>query len=84
MMESLVNEIWGTEGKGLSLNSMRHYVQDVLDLDPMVPEKVSRDIVGHEGRDTHSKTYGAASPLTALKAAIDKLPTVLPETAFPE
>lgn len=84
LMESLVKEIWGTEGKGLSLNSMRHYVQDVLDLDPMVPDKVSRDIVGHEGKDTHTTVYGSASPLRALKAAIDKLPTVLPETAFPE
>ncbi|MGY6535103.1 MAG: site-specific integrase [Pararhodobacter sp.] len=50
LMEKMVKEIWGTNGKGLSLNSMRHYVQDVLDLDPMVPDKVSRDIVGHEGR----------------------------------
>jgi hypothetical protein len=79
-----MKEIWGTNGKGLSLNSMRHYVQDVLDLDPMVPDKVSRDFVGLEGKDTHTTTYGAASPLPALKLAIDRLPRLLPDTAYGE
>jgi integrase len=82
MMARLVKEIWGKDGQGLSLNSMRHYVQHVLDLDPLVPDKVSRDIMGHEGKDVHTSTYGAASPLIALKAAIDRLPSVLPVTAF--
>lgn len=82
LMENLIREIWGKEGEGLSLSSMRHYVQHVLDLDPEVPDKVCRDIMGHEGTDVHSTTYGAASPLDALKAAIDRLPTVLPISAL--
>ena len=75
-MEKLVTEIWGDAGRGLSLNSARHYVQHVLDLDKEVPAKVARDIMGHEGKDVHDSVYGDQSPLRALKAAIDRLPSL--------
>ena len=77
-MKSLVNEIWGEAGEGLSLNSMRHYVQNFLDLHPTIPDKVSRDLIGHEGTDTHSSVYGEHSPVTDLKRAVDMLPTIVP------
>lgn len=48
-MEKIVREIWGEAGDGLSVQSIRHYVQHLLDLDKNVPEKVSRDLMGHEG-----------------------------------
>lgn len=75
-MEKLVAVIWGDAGRGLSLNSARHYVQHVLDLDKEVPAKVARDIMGHEGKDVHDSVYGDQSPLPALKAAIDRLPSL--------
>jgi integrase len=75
-LEKLVTEIWGDAGRGLSLNSARHYVQHVLDLDKEVPAKVARDIMGHEGKDVHDSVYGDQSPLPALKAAIDRLPSL--------
>lgn len=75
-IEKLVAEIWGDAGRGLSLQSARHYVQHVLDLDKEVPAKVARDIMGHEGKDVHDSVYGDQSPLPALKAAIDRLPSL--------
>jgi integrase len=57
-VEKLVKEIWGDAGKGLSLQSARHYVQHVLDLDKEVPAKVARDLMGHEGQDVHDSVYG--------------------------
>lgn len=82
-MEKLVAEIWGDAGRGLSLNSARHYVQHVLDLDREVPAKVARDIMGHEGKDVHDSVYGDQSPLPALKAAIDRLPSLSGVLALP-
>lgn len=70
-------EIFGEKDGLLTLKSTRHYVQQILDLDPSVPEKVARDILGHDGHDVHTRTYGTASPLSALKAAIDVLPSVI-------
>lgn len=75
-MDKIVKEIWGDAGKGLSLQSARHYFQHILDLDKDVPEKVVRDLVGHEGKDVHSSVYGDQSPLPALKAALDRLPSL--------
>lgn len=70
-------EVFEEEADHVSLHSMRHYVQNILDLDQSVPDKVSRDLIGHEGFDVHTRTYGAASPLAKLKAAIDVLPSVI-------
>lgn len=82
-MEKIVREIWGEAGDGLSVQSIRHYVQHLLDLDKNVPEKVSRDLMGHEGTDVHSSVYGDQSPLVSLKAAVDRLPTVVRTQALP-
>ncbi len=75
-VEKFVKETWGDAGRGLSLQSARHYVQHVLDLDTEVPAKVARDIMGHEGQDVHESVYGDQSPVPALKAAIDRLPSL--------
>lgn len=75
-IDKIVKETWGDAGKGLSLQSARHYFQHILDLDKDVPEKVVRDLVGHEGKDVHSSVYGDQSPLPALKAALDRLPSL--------
>jgi hypothetical protein len=32
--------------------------------------------MGHEGQDVHDSVYGDHSPLPALKAAIDRLPSL--------
>jgi integrase len=82
-VEKLVKEIWGDAGRSLSLQSARHYVQHVLDLDKDVPDKVVRDLVGHEGTDVHSSVYGDQSPLDALKAGIDRLPSLINVEAWP-
>ncbi len=82
-MEKVVQEIWGDAGRGLSLQSARHYVQHVLDLDKEVPAKVARDIMGHEGKDVHDSVYGDQSPLPALKAAIDRLPSLIEFGSLP-
>ena len=70
-------ELFENEADQVSLHSMRHYVQNILDLNTAVSDKVSRDIVGHDGYDVHTKSYGEASPLVDLKAAIDLLPSVV-------
>lgn len=77
-MEAIVREVWGEQGKGLSLHSMRHYVQNLLDDDIEVGEKLARDLMGHEGKDVHSRNYGDASPLQLMKSAIERLPSVFP------
>ena len=82
-VEKFVTDIWGDAGTGLSLQSARHYVQHVLDLDKEVPAKVARDIMGHEGKDVHDSVYGDQSPIRALKAAIDRLPTLKGITSLP-
>lgn len=82
-MEKLVEEVWGEAGDGLSVQSIRHYVQHFLDLDKNVPEKVVRDLMGHEGTDVHSSVYGDQSPLVALKDAIDRLPSPIDTRALP-
>jgi integrase len=76
-LQQVCVEVFGEQEELLTLKSTRHYVQQILDLDPSVPEKVARDILGHEGYDVHTRTYGTASPLRALKAAIDVLPSVI-------
>lgn len=83
VMERMITEIWGAAGEGLSLQSARHYVQHVLDLDKSVPEKVSREIMGHEGTDVHSSVYGDQCPITDLKDAIDRLPSLINLPDFP-
>jgi DNA-directed RNA polymerase beta subunit len=83
-MEKMIAEIWGTTGEGLSLQSARHYVQHLLDLDKLVPEKVSREIMGHEGTDVHSTVYGDHCPISDLKAAIDRLPSLINLPDFPK
>lgn len=70
-------------GGGLSLQTARHYVQHILDLDKEVPAKVARDIMGHEGQDVHDSVYGDQSPLSALKAAIDRLPSMTGVVSLP-
>ena len=82
-MSKLVQEIRAEAGDGLSVQSIRHYVQHLLDLDKDVPKKVARDLMGHEGTDVHSSVYGDQSPLVALKAAIDRLPTLVNTTPLP-
>lgn len=82
-VEKLVKKIWGDAGQGLSVQSARHYVQHVLDLDKEVPAKVARDIMGHEGKDVHDSVYGDQSPIPALKAAIDRLPSLSGVLALP-
>jgi integrase len=82
-MEKIVWEIWEEAGDGLSVQSIRHYVQHLLDLDKNVPEKVVRDLMGHEGTDVHSSVYGDQSPLVALKAAVDRLPSLVRTQALP-
>lgn len=84
LMEKIVAEIWGATGEGLSLQSARHYVQHVLDLDKLVPEKVSRELMGHEGTDVHSTVYGDQCPISDLKAAIDRLPSLINLPDFPK
>ena len=82
-IEKMIAEIWGATGDGLSLQSARHYVQHILDLDKLVPEKVAREIMGHEGTDVHSTVYGDQCPITDLKAAIDRLPSLINLPSFP-
>lgn len=76
-MESLAKEIWGDDGDDLTLNSMRHYFKHTLAMDPGVPSQVCRDLMGHEGTDIHTTVYGEQTPLPMLKAAIDRLPSVI-------
>ena len=76
-MRQIVNKTFGTEGAGLSFHSLRHYVQGTLEHVPEVTDKVLRDIVGHEGKDTHERTYSKPTPPAVLQAAIERLPAVI-------
>jgi integrase len=76
-MRQIVDKTFGAEGAGLSFHSLRHYVQGTLEHVPEVTDKVLRDIVGHEGKDTHERTYSKPTPPAVLQAAIEKLPTVI-------
>lgn len=76
-MRQIIDKTFGEEGSGLSFHSLRHYVQGALEHVPEVTDKVLRDIVGHEGKDTHDRTYSKRAPTAVLQAAIEKLPTVI-------
>ncbi|KEO61244.1 site-specific integrase [Thioclava indica] len=76
-MRQIVDKTFGAEGAGLSFHSLRHYVQGTLEHVPEVTDKVLRDIVGHEGKDTHERTYSKPAPPAVLQAAIERLPTVI-------
>lgn len=76
-MRQIVDKTFGAEGAGLSFHSLRHYVQGTLEHVPEVTDKVLRDIVGHEGKDTHERTYSKPAPPAVLQAAIEKLPAVI-------
>ena len=74
-MREVIDRSLGAEGAGLTLHSCRHYVQNALD-NFGVDDKVVRDIIGHEGKDTHEKVYRKATPMHILKDAIERLPKV--------
>ncbi len=76
-MRQIVDKTFGAEGAGLSFHSLRHYVQGTLEHVPEVTDKVLRDIVGHEGKDTHERTYSKPAPPAVLQAAIERLPAVI-------
>jgi integrase len=76
-MRQIIDKTFGEEGSGLSFHSLRHYVQGALEHVPEVTDKVLRDIVGHEGKDTHDRTYSKRAPTAVLQAAIEKLPAVI-------
>ncbi|SOH95223.1 hypothetical protein SAMN06273572_10897 [Monaibacterium marinum] len=76
-MRQIVDKTFGAEGAGLSFHSLRHYVQGTLEHVPDVTDKVLRDIVGHEGKDTHERTYSKPAPPAVLQAAIERLPAVI-------
>ncbi|QCO55367.1 site-specific integrase [Pseudorhodobacter turbinis] len=76
-MRQIVDKTFGIEGAGLSFHSLRHYVQGTLEHVPEVTDKVLRDIVGHEGKDTHERTYSKPAPPAVLQAAIERLPAVI-------
>ncbi|WP_281982443.1 site-specific integrase [Thalassorhabdomicrobium marinisediminis] len=76
-MRQIVDKTFGAEGANLSFHSLRHYVQGTLEHVPEVTEKVLRDIVGHEGNDTHQRSYSKPAPTAVLQAAIERLPTVI-------
>jgi len=44
---------------------------------PEITDKVLRDIVGHEGKDTHDRTYSKPTPPAVMQAAIERLPVVI-------
>ena len=62
---------------GLSFHSLRHYAQAVLEHVPDVTDKVLRDIVGHEGKGAHERTYSKPTPPAVLQAAIERLSAVI-------
>ena len=74
-MRQIIDATLGPAGEGLSFHSFRHYVQSTLE-DIGVAEKVVRDIIGHEGKDTHQRNYSKPTPFHLLKEAIERLPVV--------
>lgn len=75
-MRQIVDDAFGPVGKGLSLQSLRHYVQNTLEECPGITEKVIRDIVDHEGKDVHQRNYSKRAQTTTLMNAINQLPIV--------
>ncbi|MFW2587311.1 tyrosine-type recombinase/integrase [Sagittula sp. SSi028] len=75
-MRGVINKQLGESGGGLSFHSYRHYVQNALDHNG-IDDKIVRDIIGHEGRDVHERTYRKQTPIAEMQAAIETLPRVL-------
>lgn len=75
-MRQIIDGEFGPNGVGLSFHSLRHYVQNFLEDNSDVSDKVIRDIVGHEGKDVHQKTYSKRAPTPTLRDAINLLPAV--------
>lgn len=61
----------------LCFHSTRHYVIDCLKRQPDISKQLRFDVLGHEGDDIQSESYGEVMPLHMLKAAIDSLPVVI-------
>lgn len=77
-MSQIVEVALGEDGGGLTFHSLRHYVQNALEDHPSkIPDKVIRDIIGHEGDDIHSRHYSKPSGLNARQEAIETLPRVM-------
>ena len=76
-MRDVIDVALGDEGADYTFHSIRHYVQNHLDLDSRNPPKIVRDIVGHEGRDQHEKVYGKTSPLDLKLEVLHRLPIVI-------
>lgn len=71
-MRDAIDEQLGDDGAPLSFHGFQHYVQNALDRNG-VDDKVVRDVVGHEGKDEHEKTYRKQSLMVEMKAAIESL-----------
>ncbi|WP_226941844.1 site-specific integrase [Pseudooceanicola spongiae] len=71
-MRDIVDETLGLDGAKLTFHSLRHYVQNALE-NCEVDEGIVRDLVGHEGKDTHERVYRKASPMAKLRDAIELL-----------
>jgi integrase len=75
-MREVIDAQLGAEGEALSFHSYRHYVQNALDR-LGVDDKIVRDVIGHEGRDDHEKTYRKQSTMRELQGAIEAMPRVM-------
>lgn len=75
-MRQIVDGVFGPSGARLSFQSLRHYVQNAMEDELGISDKVVRDIVGHEGKDVHEKTYSKHAPTERLREAINALPVV--------
>jgi integrase len=75
LMRDAIDEQLGEDGASLSFHSFRHYVQNALDRKG-VDDKVVRDVIGHEGKDEHERTYRKQSLMVEMKAAVENLPRV--------
>jgi len=75
-MRQVIDQQLGAEGKKLSFHSLRHYVQNQLDLEG-VDDKIVRDITGHEGKDIHDKVYRKTTPTQSLVEALEMLPKII-------
>lgn len=76
-MERFVDEIWGPDGDGLTLHSMRHHAKFCWSRDKTVSEDVRRALMGHEGKDVHDRVYGTHLPIEDLLYGINQLPSVI-------
>lgn len=77
---------WGRYGRAVgfwtkrtTFHSFRHNLVQAMK-EAGVPKEVRREIVGHEGEDTHDN-YGKGLPLPMLKQAIDKAQYPVPQIA---